>query len=95
MAKAVTTITVETAEYRPCIVNEEEALFHRWEQRSELLTPSPLRGGHSGGVVSGVLGIAERKDGTVFKAYPENIRFLDSAERLAKAFGEDDEQNEV
>ena len=62
---------------RPCIVNQQRALFHCWEQRSEVVPSSPMVGGHSGGVVNQILGIIEREDGTIHKAYPEEIRFID------------------
>lgn len=62
---------------RPCIVGQQRALFHCWEQRSEVVPPSPMVGGHSGGAVSQILGIIEREDGTIHKAYPEEIRFID------------------
>lgn len=62
---------------RPCIVCQQRALFHCWEQRSEVIPPSPMIGGHSGGTVTQVLGIIEREDGTIHKAYPEEIRFID------------------
>lgn len=64
---------------RPCIVGHQRALFHCWEQRSEVILPSPMVGGHSGGVVSLNLGIIEREDGTIHEAYPEEIRFIDGA----------------
>lgn len=62
---------------RPCIVSQQRALFHCWEQRREVVPPSPMVGGHSGGAVSQILGIIEREDGTIHKAYPEEIRFID------------------
>lgn len=66
-------------ELRPCIVNGLKSLFHGWEQRSEVIPPSPLKGGHSGGEIKLTLGIIEREDGTIHKAYPEEIRFIDMA----------------
>ena len=32
-------------ELRPCIVNGQKTLFHRWENKSEIVTPSPMKGG--------------------------------------------------
>lgn len=64
---------------RPCIVGQQRALFHCWEQRSEVIPPSPMIGGHSGGTVNQILGIIEREDGTIHKAYPEEIIFIDGA----------------
>ena len=64
-------------ELRPCFVDGRKALFHCWENRSEVLIPSIMRGGHSG-VVSGIIGIVEHEDGTIYKALPEKIRFADT-----------------
>ena len=63
---------------RPCIVDEKKALFHCWSQESEIIRPSPLKGGHSGGVVAGTFGIVEFENGDVCKVYPEKITFLDN-----------------
>lgn len=73
---ANTTIEIK-AELRPCIVDGHKAFFHRWEQYSEIVPPSPMRGGHGGGVIARVLGIIELEDGKVLTAYPEEIRFTD------------------
>lgn len=69
--------TVTTAEYRPCVVQLKKALFHRWTHKSEIVPPSPLRGGHSGGVLSGEFGIIEFEDGTIAEVEPQKIRFID------------------
>ena len=64
---------------RPCIVKgDTKALFHCWFQVSEIVAPSVRKGGHAGGVISGVLGLVEYEDGTVHKILPENIQFLDN-----------------
>lgn len=43
-------------ELRPCVVKieagETRGLFHCWEHISEIIEPSPLKSGHSGGVMS-------------------------------------------
>lgn len=77
MKTANTSLLTIGKELRPCIVNGRKALFHRWEQHSEIIPPSPMIGGHTGGVIARVLGIIEREDGTVHQAYPSEIRFTD------------------
>lgn len=72
------TITVTCSEYRPCLVGGKKALFHKWVERAELVAPSPLRGGHQGGVVSAVLALIEFETGDVAEVYPNKLRFLDS-----------------
>ena len=70
---------------RPCYVpncrkvrNPEKGLFHCWSHESEVIPPSPLMGGHNGGVVAGVVGIVELEDGSIIKVYPTDIRFCDN-----------------
>lgn len=71
-------ITVKYSEYRPCIVDKKKALFHRWEERANIVSPSPMVGGHSGGVIRDVAGIVEFEDGTIAEVYATNIRFVDN-----------------
>lgn len=81
MGKLDTTITVSNAEYRPCFIcvrgePERKALFHRWEDKAEIVPHSPLVCGPDGGVVRGTVGIVEFEDGTVGEFFPSHIRFL-------------------
>ena len=73
-------------ELRPCIVTGQKALFHRWADYSHIIPPSPQNGGHSGGEFRGTLGIIEREDGTIHKAYPDEIRFIDG--EVGRVFAE-------
>lgn len=41
---------IECLNLRPCKCNGENYLFHCWEHSSEIVEPSPLMGGHCGGV---------------------------------------------
>lgn len=59
---------------------KEKGLFHCWSQRAEIVPPSIAVGGHTGGVVSGVLAIIEMEDGTVKGVYPERIKFADGGD---------------
>ena len=63
-------------ETRLCKVNGELGYFHTWEQWSNVIGASPLRGGHPGGQVSQVYGIVEFKDG-VRRVDPTMIKFCD------------------
>lgn len=76
MAALESRITLET-EKRPCIAKGRAALFHRWIERSEVVEPSPLLGGHNGGVVTWTAALVEYEDGTVGEVLPQNIKFLD------------------
>lgn len=70
--------SLERTDNRKLITNTRKALFHKWAEKSEIVPPSYLKGGHGGGVVRGVVAIVEYEDGTVGEVLPENIRFLDS-----------------
>ena len=63
-------------ETRLCEVDEELGYFHTWEQWSNVVNASPLRGGHPGGNVGQVYGIVEFKDG-VRRVDPVKINFCD------------------
>ena len=75
MAHLNNTITI-TNELRPCYVKEQKALFHTWTEESNVIPPSPLKGGHAGGVVKCAFGIVEFEDGRIEKVYPESIKFV-------------------
>ena len=61
---------------RLCKVDGELGYFHTWEQWSNVVDASPLRGGHPGGQVSQVYGIVEFKNG-VRRVDPYRIKFCD------------------
>lgn len=87
MAK-LSDITIKTSEYRPCTVMHGDhlvkALFHRWIAISEIVSPSLLRGGHSGGVIADTFGIVEYENGRVDKVHPESITFLDAGGKFSE-----------
>lgn len=61
---------------RDCEVDGRYGYFHTWEQYSEIIPPSLLKGGHSGGVVSGIFGIVEFPEG-IERVNPDEIKFID------------------
>lgn len=74
MAKA--DFTIRTTEYRPCRVEGKRALFHRWEDRAEIVQPSPMVGGHPGGALKWTVAIVEYEDGMVAEVLPEDVQFV-------------------
>lgn len=63
---------------RPCLLNGgAPALFHMWEERSKIIEPSPMVGGHAGGVLRYTLGIVETLDGQIREVEPHKIQFTD------------------
>lgn len=65
------------SEYRPCLVNRKRALFHMWEEQSSIVDPSPMIGGHHGGVIKFTLAIVEYENGKIDEVSPPNIKFID------------------
>ena len=63
---------------RPCLVNGKKALFHAWSNKSQIVDPSPIMGGHKGGVLEYTVGIIEYEDGQVCECMPSHIKFIDS-----------------
>ena len=72
-------------ERRLCAVNGETGYFHTWEQYSKPIEPSPMVGGHPGGVVSYILGIVEFEDG-VRRVDPSEIKFCDEEHEMLSMF---------
>lgn len=68
-------LLVSDADLRPCTVGNMKALFHRWEDKSWIVPPSPMVGGHPGGVVRGTYAIVEMEDGTVREVEPIKVQF--------------------
>ena len=84
MAQMINNIIIEN-KLRPCVVKinevEKRALFHRWSDQSDVIAPSLLKGGHSGGTVRYTVAIVEYEDGRVAEVSPTLIRFLDNPKR--------------
>lgn len=62
---------------RPIYYKGRKAVFHRWSQFSNIIPPSPMTGGHGGGVVSGTRAIIETANGIVLEVQPMEIQFAD------------------
>lgn len=63
-------------QYRLCEVNGEIGYFHGWEVISDVISPSPMVGGHPGGQISGIYGIVEFPD-RIVEVRPAQIKFRD------------------
>ena len=63
--------------YRTCRYENENYLFHCFEQHSYVISPSPMIGGHPGGQVSGVFAIIEDGKGNIHRVEPTMITFTD------------------
>ena len=69
---------------RLCKAKGRTAMFHCWEQVSEIVEPSPMRGGSLGGIVKYTNAIVEYEDGTVDSVTAEDIVFLDTSKLFSK-----------
>lgn len=85
-------IAVSTADIRPCTVDKMKALFHRWEDKSWIVPPSSMVGGHPGGEVRGVFAIVEMGEGSIREVKPTQVNFGDNHRLLEQyAFGKFEE----
>lgn len=63
-------------QYRLCEVNDEIGYFYGWEVISDVISPSPMIGGHPGGQLSRAYGIVEFPD-RIEEVRPVQIKFRD------------------
>lgn len=61
---------------RKCLVLGLEMKFHGWFQRSDIIEPSPMAGGHSGGVLQYPVGLVEDSEGKMTEVLPKQIKFI-------------------
>ena len=69
---------------RLCMAGGKKAVFHCWNQISEMIEPSPLRNGHTGGIIKHPVGIIEYEDGTVESVPDVTIVFYDTKKLFSK-----------
>lgn len=61
---------------RKCTVDGKAMYFHRWSDESWIVPPSPMVGGHNGGVVQGTYAIVEDVEtGEISKVLPGSVKF--------------------
>lgn len=63
---------------RTCRYKDENYLFHCFEQRSHIVSPSIAVGGHPGGQVSRLFALIEDEKGNIFRVDPTAIVFTDN-----------------
>ena len=64
-------------ENRKCIFKKEVYTFHGFYQESNVIPPSPLVGGHSGGVIAYPVAIIEDKKGKLMEVEATYIQFVE------------------
>lgn len=77
--------------YRTCRYENENYIFHCFEQHSYVVQPSILIGGHPGGQVSGVFAIIEDEKGNIYRVDPTTITFTDN--KFSEYFFAEDKEN--
>lgn len=70
-----------TDERRECVVNGKVGYFCCWEQYANVVEPSPMMGGHSGGQLAAVYGIVEFDEG-VRRVSVADIQFTDEIHKI-------------
>ena len=74
-----------TENLRKCTVDGKPMYFHRWIDKSWIVPPSPMVGGHQGGVVRGTFAIVEdAKTRVIEEVTPEKVKFEDRKMKVAR-----------
>ena len=60
---------------RKCKVKGIDGYFHKWSDKSEIVGPSLMKGGHPGGELKYTLAIIEHEDGSIGEYWPKDIVF--------------------
>ncbi len=63
--------------YRTCRYEDENYIFHCFEQWSNVIRESPMIGGHSAGQISKLFAIIEDGKGNIYRVDPTAIKFTD------------------
>jgi len=63
---------------RICEYKGKTYIFHKFFERKQIIPPSNMIGGHSGGTISDVFAILEDYDGNIIEAYPTDLKFSDT-----------------
>ena len=63
---------------RKCIYKKSVCTFHGFFQRSMVIEPSIMVGGHSGGVIAYPVAIIETEKGEVIEAQAVSIQFMEN-----------------
>ena len=78
---------------RLCRAKGVDAIFHKWAEVSEVIPPSPMVGGHSGGVIRYATAIVEFiHNGQVIEVMANDVIFCDT-EKAAACLGYKKEEN--
>lgn len=67
-------------ENRKCIFKKEVYTFHGFYQESNVIPPSPLVGGHSGGVIAYPVAIIENRKGKLMEVEATSIQFVEESQ---------------
>lgn len=63
--------------FRPCRYEDENYIFHCFEQWSNVIGESLMRGGHSAGQISMIHALIEDEKGNIYRVNPTEIKFTD------------------
>lgn len=68
-------IQMHESSNRKCIYKKSVCTFHGFYQESNVIPPSPLVGGHGGGVIAYPVAIIEDEKGNVMEVEATSIQF--------------------
>lgn len=86
---------IQTYDLRPCMVDGQRAVFHRWETWANVVNGGLLIGSHPGGQISYVVGIIEYENGNVTRVSPNTIQFCDGlATQIWEQYDDPDKDGE-
>jgi len=66
---------------RTCMIQNQRVIFHRWDQKSEIVKPSYA--GRPSGIIRYPVAVIEYEDGVVATVPADNIVFLDTKKIIA------------
>lgn len=65
-------------DYRTCTHEDKKYIFHCFEQWSNVIGESLMRGGHSAGQISKLFAIIEDGKGNIYRVEPTMVKFTDN-----------------
>lgn len=71
-------IQMHESSNRKCIYKKSVCTFHGFYQESNVIPPSPLVGGHGGGVIAYPVAIIETEEGDVLEVTATSIQLKES-----------------
>ena len=69
---------------RLCRAKGGRAIFHQWGERADIIPPSPMVGGHGGGVLKYSTAIVEYENGQTTEVMANDVVFQDTEQVMRR-----------